>query len=95
VTEIALVLPDGSIVTLRDDDDRNDDDRNDDDRNPRPSPGAVPGESPPIGFGLEARAFTMKAAASSAVSDDDAASGAAAAVAVGGRPRGGGCRAPS
>ena len=56
---------------------------------------AVPGESPPKGRGLEARAFTMRAAASAAVSDDDVASGAAAAVAVGGRPRGGGCRAPS
>jgi FAD/FMN-containing dehydrogenase len=60
VTEISLVLPDGSIVTLRDeeeDDDRNpitlrDEEEEDDDRNPRPSPGAVPGATPRLSLRL-------------------------------------------
>ena len=43
MTEISLVLPDGSIVTLRDEEEEEEDDRNDDGRNPRPSSGAVPG----------------------------------------------------
>ena len=60
MTEISLVLPDGSIVTLRDeeeDDDRNpitlrDEEEEDDDRNPRPSPGAVPGATPRLSLRL-------------------------------------------
>jgi FAD/FMN-containing dehydrogenase len=53
VTEISLVLPDGSIVTLRDEEEEEEeDDRNDDDRNPRPSPGAVPGTTPRLSLRL-------------------------------------------
>jgi FAD/FMN-containing dehydrogenase len=52
VTEISLVLPDGSTVTLRDEEEEEEDDRNDDDRNPRPSPGAVPGATPRLSLRL-------------------------------------------
>ena len=53
MTEISLVLPDGSTVTLRDEEEEEEeDDRNEDDRNPRPSPGAVPGATPRLSLRL-------------------------------------------
>ena len=48
MSEISLVLPDGSIVTLRDEEKEEEDDV----RNPRPSQSAVPGATPRLNLRL-------------------------------------------